>query len=104
VGAYRQAQLLAADKSRWGEVQLLLYANNQRLRDLRDGYMLLRDLYRQAWLRDNRLYWLDNNLAHYDRAAQLWAERNERWTLLSRQWGDIHTLPGASEVGLPAGK
>jgi hypothetical protein len=102
VEAYRQAQALAADKSRWDEVQQLLYANSQRLRDLRNGYMLLRGLYQQAWLRDNRPYWLDNNLAHYDRTAQLWAERNDRWSLLPRQWSDTHTLPAASEVGLPA--
>jgi hexosaminidase len=58
------------------------------------------ELYRQAWLRDNRTYWLANNQALYDRAAQLWIDRSERWNLVIEQWGSTHTLSSAAEIGL----
>ncbi len=106
---YNRAQALAADKSRWDEVAEMLYtigSNNGRFQDIRDGYTQLGQLYRQAWLRDNRPYWLANNQARYDRAAQLWIERGDRWNLVVQHWWDTHTLAPASEVGLPeaAGK
>ena len=75
---------------------------NGRLQDIRDGYALLGGLYRQAWLRVNRPYWLENNLARYDRAAQLWIDRGDRWSLVEMQWYEKHTLPSASDAGLPA--
>jgi hypothetical protein len=106
---YSQALVLAADKSRWDEAGEMLRAigeDNGRLKDMRDGYTLLRGLYQQAWLRDNRPYWLENNLAHYDAAAQLWLGRSDHWDLVLYQWYETHTLPTAKEVGLPepAGK
>jgi hexosaminidase len=101
---YAQAQALVADKSRWSEVPVMLEtigSNNGRLEDIRDGYTLLADLYKQAWLRDNRPYWLQNNLAHYDAAAQLWVGRGEHWNRVLQQWWDTHTLPPAAEAGMP---
>jgi hypothetical protein len=102
---YGQAQVLAADKTRWSEVEEMLEtigSNNGRLQDIRDGYTQLGHLYRQAWLRDNRPYWLANNMARYDRAAQMWVGRGDRWNLVIEHWWDTHTLPPASELGLPA--
>ena len=68
---------------------------------MRDGYAQLGELYRQAWLRDNRSYWLANNMARYD-GSELWVGRGDRWNLVQKQWWDTHTLPSAAEVGLPA--
>jgi len=102
---YNQARTLAADKSRWEEVSEMLQtigSNNGRLEDMRDGYALLRDLYQQAWLRDNRPYWLQNNLARYDAAAQLWVGRSAQWDQVVQHWWDTHALPAPEEVGLPA--
>ena len=102
---YAQAQALVADKSRWDEVGEMLDtigSNNGKLEDMRDGYTQLGELYRQAWLRDNRSYWLANNMARYDMAAELWLARSDRWNLVQKQWWDTHTLPSAAEVGLPA--
>jgi len=106
---YAEAQSLAADKSRWAEVEVKLEAiglEDGRLGDIRDGYTLLGDLYRQAWLRDNRPYWLVNNQARYDRTAQLWVGRGDRLNLVLEQWWDTHTLASPAEAGLPelAGK
>ncbi len=105
VSLYNQALALAGDKSRWSDVEEALEtigSNNGRLNDIRDGYTLLGDLYRQAWLRDNRPYWLANNQARYDRSAQLWIDRADRWDLVQQRWWSTHTLAPAAEVGLPA--
>jgi len=101
---YARAQSLAGDKTHWSEVENLLETvgeNNGRLKDIRDGYTQLRVLYEQAWLRDNRVYSLQNNLSHFDTAAQLWIGRSDRWNQLLEHWWDTHTLPPAAEVGMP---
>ena len=101
---YNQALALVGDKSRWDEVDDLLEtigSANGRLQDIRDGYSLLGGLYRQAWLRVNRPYWLENNMARYEQSAQLWIERGDRWGLVEAQWGEKHTLPTPAEAGLP---
>jgi hypothetical protein len=103
VALYSQARSMAADKSRRDDVEAKLYtigANNGLLEDIRDGYSLLGGLYRQAWLRDNRPYWLENNQARYDRSAQLWIGRSGRWNLVLEQWWNTHTLAPPAEVGL----
>ena len=61
----------------------------------------MRELFKQAWLRDNRQYWLENDLARYDRAADLWIGRGQRWNLVIQQWYDTHTLPSLEDAGLP---
>jgi hypothetical protein len=106
---YAQAQSLVADPSRASEVEQLLESigsRNGRLQDIRDGYTLLRGLYQQVWLRDNRPYWLENNLAHFDAAAQLWIGRCDRWqSQVIESWWKTRTLPSAAQAGLPeAGK
>jgi hexosaminidase len=105
VSLYNQALAIAGDKNRSDEVSNMLEtigSNNGRLQDIRDGYALLGGLFRQAWLRVNRPYWLENNEARYERATQLWIDRGERWGLVEEQWFDKHTLPSAAEAGLPA--
>jgi hypothetical protein len=103
VALYSQARAMAADKSRRDDVEAKLDsigANNGLLQDVRDGYALLGGLYRQAWLRDNRPYWLENNQARYNRATQLWIGRGDRWSQVLDQWWKTHTLAPPAEVGL----
>jgi hexosaminidase len=102
---YAKAQSLVGDKTRWDEVSEALYivgSNNGRLEDIRDGYSQIGQLYHDAWLRDNREYWLANNMARYDRAAQMWVGRGNAWGNVIQHWWSTHTLPAASEVGLPS--
>ena len=104
---YAQAQTIAGDKSREDEVANLLYtvgSNNGRMQDIRDGYALLGQLFEKAWLRDNRPYWLANNTAHFAAATQLWINRGEQWDSVIDGWDATHTLPSASEAGLPAAR
>src|SRR6185437_14204565 len=105
VNLYAKAQSLAGDKNRWNEVSDALHtigSNNGRLQDIRDGYSQIGQLYHDAWLRDNRPYWLANNMDRYDRATQLWIDRSRAWNNVIEQWWATHALPTASEVGLPA--
>lgn len=102
---YKQAESLAGDKSRWGEVDNLLEtigSNNGRMQDIRDGYALIGQLYEKAWLQDNRPYWLANNMAKYERSTELWIGRGDRFDVVRDHWYDTHTLPSAAEAGLPA--
>ncbi|HZD77039.1 MAG TPA: glycoside hydrolase, partial [Acidobacteriaceae bacterium] len=74
---------------------------NGRCQDLRDGYTLTRELFEQAWLRDNRPYWLQNVLAQYDMATQLWIARSREFDSLRAQLSRTHKLPKAEEIGVP---
>jgi hexosaminidase len=74
---------------------------NGRIRDIIDTYSLLRDLYEQAWYRSNRAYALRPVLEHYDYAIGVWEARSERVRSAQRQWSDTHTLPPATDLGLP---
>lgn len=83
------------------ELGIITGANGQ-CQDLRDGYGLTRDLYRRAWLQENRPYWLDNVTAQYDLAMQLWIERGNRFADVTSQYYQTHELPKPEEVGLPS--
>ncbi len=74
---------------------------NGRLQDLRDGYTLLRGLYRDAWLRENRPYWLQNVLARYDAATALWLRRMDQFTEARRLGRSGAELPAPAALGLP---
>jgi hypothetical protein len=102
---YAKAQTLAGDKSHWNEVADALYSigsNNGRIEDIRDGYSQIGQLFHDAWLRDNRPYWLANNMARYDRAAQLWVGRGAAWQNVIRRWYETRTLTPAGDAGLPS--
>ena len=58
------------------DMSYTITGNNGQCQDLRDGYGLIRDLFREAWLRENRPYWLDNITAQYDMTMQLWIKRS----------------------------
>jgi len=73
---------------------------NGRCQDLRDGYGYIRDLFKDAWLKENRPYWLDNVMAEYDAAMQLWIARAEKLRAAREQWLTTHTLPPPEAIGI----
>jgi hexosaminidase len=68
--------------------------------DLRDGYGYLRDLFQDAWLKENKPYWLDNVTAEYDAAMQLWISRGIKLRAAQHEWGTSHTLPSPESIGI----
>ncbi len=99
---YADAYSQAATQHARASSDLVQISNaNGRCQDLRDGYTLTRELFEQAWLRDNRPYWLQNVLAQYDMAIQLWIARARQFDALRAQLPTTHTLPKAEEIGVP---
>jgi hypothetical protein len=102
--AYARAYALRSDKSHSAEVRELLYSiagGNGRCQDLRDAYSMLKNLYRESWLAENRPYWLDNVLVRYDLQIQLWQKRGDDILTLIHQWQDDKTLPTSEAAGIP---
>jgi hexosaminidase len=69
--------------------------------DLSQGYEYLRTRYSDAWLAENRPFWLNNVTARYDASAQLWAARANKLAAARDQWREHHTLPPPEQIGTP---
>lgn len=74
---------------------------NSRTQDLRDGYVLGRELYEKSWRAENRPYWLGNVLNRFDLGAQLWIQRLDKVNQARATYNRTRRLPSADEVGLP---
>jgi tetratricopeptide (TPR) repeat protein len=102
--AYARAYTLRNDESHSTEARELLYSissMNGRCQDLRDAYSMLKNLYRDSWLAENRPFWLDNVLVRYDLQIQLWQKRGDDINTLIDQWQDNKTLPTSEAAGIP---
>jgi len=75
---------------------------NGKLQDLRDGYVLTRELFERAWRLENRPYWLQNNLARYDAEILTWVQRINAMDRARRRHARERRLPTAQEIGIPA--
>ena len=76
--------------------------NDGRCEQIRDGYTFTRELYEDAWKKENRPYWLGNVQVRYEAAQLLWYNRCVRL----RQVFDDHdnnklSLPAASSLSIP---
>jgi hypothetical protein len=76
--------------------------NNGRCQDLRDAFSALKAEYAQAWLSENRPYWLNNVTVRYDLEIEKWQRRGEMFEQGTRDWQHGRDLPTASALGLPA--
>lgn len=74
---------------------------NGRLQDMRDGYVLTRELFERSWRAENRPYWLQNNLARYDAEIIRWVERVNAMDRIRRRHARAGTLPKPEELGVP---
>jgi hypothetical protein len=105
IDAYSRAYKARSNTKMPDDVDSDLYEisdTNGRCQDIRNAYSLTRDLYEQAWLRENRPFWLHNVLARYDLAIQLWTQRGNAVAAALNQWHRDHTLPEASALGIPS--
>jgi hypothetical protein len=103
--AYAKAYAARNDEKHQSATRELLFSigsMNGRCQDLRDAYSMLKNLYKESWLAENRPYWLDNVLVRYDLRIQLWQQRGEKFEQLNQQWQDKRSLPPAEEAGIPA--
>jgi hypothetical protein len=69
--------------------------------DMLNSYSADRANYSDLWLRENRPYLLQNVLARYDMALQLWLARENRFIEARNDWHEHHTLPAPAELGIP---
>jgi hexosaminidase len=102
--AYVRAYALKDDSKQANHAADLLYSigsNNGRCQDLRDAYSMIKNLYRQNWLAENRPFWLDNVLVRYDLRIQLWQKRGDDIDTLINTWQSTKVLPTAGQAGLP---
>lgn len=74
---------------------------NSRTQDLRDGYVLGRELYERSWNEENRPYWLYNVLNRYDIGAQTWIRRIDQFNQARAQYNRTKKLPALEQMGLP---
>jgi hexosaminidase len=102
---YAQAYAQQHDHSKDNATRNLLdsiSSMNGRCQDLRDGFSLLKNLYRESWLAENRPYWIDNVLVRYDLQTQLWEKRGEDINTIIHTFETTRTLPAAAQAGIPA--
>ncbi len=74
---------------------------NSRMQDLRDGYVLTKELYERSWRAENRPYWLGNVTNRYDLGAQLWIQRFDKLVAARNQYNRTKKLPTSEEMGIP---
>lgn len=102
---YAKAYAMQSDKKHENETLDTLYSitsMNGRCQDLRDGYSMLKNLYRDSWLAENRPYWLDNVLVRYDLQIQQWQRRGDQINTLLETWQNTEILPPPDQAGIPA--
>lgn len=81
---------------------LITDMNDGRCEQIRDGYTFTRELYEDAWKKENRPYWLGNVQVRYEAAQLLWYNR----CVQLRQAFDDHDnnktpLPPGSSIEVP---
>lgn len=97
-GVYALATL---DTVTWKELAEFTGING-KLQDMRDGWVLTRELYERSWRFENRPYWLQNNLARYDVETQRWVQRINDMDAARRKFTRERKLPDPRALGVPA--
>jgi len=88
-----------ADEGRVGNDLEEITAINARLEDLRDSTTRVREMYRKAWLREDRPYWLDNVLVRYDNLAREFQAKIVAVRQARRQYYATKALTAPQELG-----
>jgi hypothetical protein len=67
---------------------------------LRDYSTEVKAAYREAWLAENRPYWLDNVLLDYDREALGWVDRIRFFESIHRRYPASREIPDLEPMGV----
>jgi hypothetical protein len=97
---YWDAYLNLGDRRRVLRLRGYTGAVRGGLREMADELSLLRESYRDEWLRENRPYWLETILARYDLAVSRWLSRSKQLEEALRDYEQTSTLPPPSDFGL----
>ncbi|HEY1804261.1 MAG TPA: beta-N-acetylhexosaminidase [Terracidiphilus sp.] len=103
--AYAQAIAQQHDKTQSVATHNLLNeisVQNGRCQDLRDAYSSMKAEYSQAWLSENRPYWLNNVTVRYDVEIERWQQRAEQFLAAIYDFENGQDLPPATALGMPA--
>lgn len=101
---YQQAYDAQKDPQRSQDISSTLWeiaGSDGLCADMRNGYSDTREKFDDLWMRENRPYMLQNVLARYDLAIQLWMTRSDRFLAAQNDWHQYHRLPSPAELGLP---
>jgi hypothetical protein len=75
---------------------------NGKLQDMRDGYVLTRELFERSYRAENRPYWMHNVLARHDEQIQNWVRRISTMDAARRRFTRDRTVPTPEELGVPS--
>jgi hypothetical protein len=96
---YWDAYQNLTDADRVGNDLEEISAINARLEDLRDATTRLSQMYREAWLREYRAYWLDNVLIRYDMLAREFQQKIVAVRRERRQYDATKILAPPQDMG-----
>ncbi len=99
---YREALSVQDDPARVRRLLNRISSTNGLLQDLREALLDLKARYREAWLAENRPYWLENVLVRYDAEALKWQQMIRAFTDAAEQYAQLKRLPEPERVGLGA--
>jgi hypothetical protein len=97
---YWDAYLNLGDRTKARRLRRYAGAIYNSLREMAEELSLLREMYRQQWLAENRPYWLDSVLGRYDQAIAIWLNKSRALEDAMRDYETSSTLPNPEEFGL----
>jgi len=97
---YWEAYLNLGDRVRVRRLRRYYSPIYNQLREMTEELSVLRELYREQWLAENRPYWLDSVLARYDNAMSLWLNKSRALDEAVRKYESTSILPDPEEFGL----
>ena len=97
---YWDAYLNLGDRAKARRLRRYMGAIYNSLREMAEELSLLREMYRQQWLAENRPYWLDSVLARYDQAIAIWLNKSRALEDAMRDYEQTSILPNPEAFGL----
>ena len=97
---YWEAYLNLGDRVRVRRLRRYASPIYNQLREMTEELAELRASYREQWLAENRVYWLDSVLARYDHAMGEWLAKSRELSEALRNYETTSTLPDPQAFGL----